>query len=58
MDKTVWIGSEQARGAALQQFIELKKDNEFILAAAIAIFIGICIGCWLGEKTNANRKSK
>ena len=43
MDKAVWIGSEQARGAALHQFLELRDDSEKILAAAIVIMIGIFI---------------
>jgi hypothetical protein len=58
MDKAVWVGSEQARSAALQQFFELKDDSETILAAVIVIGIGIFIGCWLGDRENANRKGK
>ena len=58
MDKAVWVGSEQTRRAALQQFLELRDDSEKILAAAIVIMIGIFIGCWLGDRENANRKGK
>jgi hypothetical protein len=58
MDKAVWIGSEQTRSAALHQFLELRDDSEKILAAAIVIMIGIFIGCWLGDRENANRKGK
>lgn len=58
MDKVVWIGSEQTRSSALQQFLELRDDSEKILAAAIVIMIGIFIGCWLGDRENANRKGK
>lgn len=58
MDKAVWVGSEQARSAAMQQFIELKQDTEFWFVLIIAMSVALYIGYRYGEWENANRKGQ
>lgn len=49
MDKAIWIGSESARRAAMQNFIELKQDTEFWFAFIVFSAIAMYAGYWIGE---------